>query len=102
MLKELTSALADHPHVGEVRGLGLMVGIELVQDRATKQPFPRTAEVVERVIQRAKDDGLILYSSTGCADGTNGDLVMLGPPFVITDAELDECVQKTRNAVASI
>ena len=102
LLKELTSALADHPHVGEVRGLGLMVGIELVQNRATKQPFPRTAEVVERVIQRAKDDGLILYSSTGCADGTNGDLVMLGPPFVITDAELDECVQKTRNAVASI
>jgi hypothetical protein len=43
-----------------------------------------------------------LYSSTGCADGTNGDLVMLGPPFVITEDELGEAVQKTRDAIASL
>ncbi len=102
LLKELTSALADDPHVGDARGLGLMVGVELVQDRATKQPFPREANVAERVVQAARDRGLILYSSTGCADGTNGDLVMLGPPFVITEPELDEAVQKTQDAIASL
>ena len=102
LLKELTSALSDDPHVGDVRGLGLMVGVELVQDRNTKQPFPREAKATERVVQAARDRGLIVYSSTGCADGTNGDLVMLGPPFVITEAELDEAVQKTREAIASL
>ena len=102
LLKELTSTLADDPHVGDVRGLGLMVGVELVQDRGTKLPFPRGARATERVVQAAIDRGLILYSSTGCADGTNGDLVMLGPPFVITEAELGEAVQKTRDALASL
>src|SRR5207244_246322 len=102
LLKELTSALADDPHVGDVRGLGLMIGVELVQDRDTKAPFPRAARATERVVQAAIDHGLIVYSSTGCADGTNGDLVMLGPPFVITEAELGEAVQKTREAIATL
>jgi adenosylmethionine-8-amino-7-oxononanoate aminotransferase len=100
LLKELTATLGDHPHVGDVRGLGLMVGVELVEDRGTKRPFDRSAKVTERVVTAARDAGLLLYSSTGCADGTNGDLLMLGPPFVITDAELTEAVEKTRSALA--
>jgi adenosylmethionine-8-amino-7-oxononanoate aminotransferase len=100
LLKELTSALGDHPLVGDVRGIGLMVGVELVQDRETKRPFDRSAGVTERVVAAAREAGLLLYSSTGCADGTNGDLVMLGPPFVISEAELTEAVEKTRSAVA--
>jgi adenosylmethionine-8-amino-7-oxononanoate aminotransferase len=102
LLKKLTAALADDPHVGDVRGLGLMVGVELVEDRGSKRPFPRTARTVERVIAKAKDTGLLLYPSTGCADGTNGDLVILGPPFVITEAEMGEAVGKTREAIASL
>jgi adenosylmethionine-8-amino-7-oxononanoate aminotransferase len=102
LLKELTAALAEDPHVGDVRGRGLMIGIELVQDRKTKQPFDRTAAVTERVLAATRGVGLLLYPSTGCADGTNGDLVMLGPPFVITDAELTEAVEKTAAAIASI
>jgi adenosylmethionine-8-amino-7-oxononanoate aminotransferase len=102
LLKELTAALADDPHVGDVRGLGLMIGVELVEDRGSKRPFPRTARTVERVIAKSKDSGLLLYPSTGCADGTNGDLVMLGPPFVITEAEMGEAVGKTREAIASL
>jgi adenosylmethionine-8-amino-7-oxononanoate aminotransferase len=100
LLKELTAALADDPHAGDVRGRGLMIGIELVQDRETKQPFDRTAAVTERILAAARDTGILLYPSTGCADGTNGDLVMLGPPFVITDAELTEAVEKTTAAVS--
>jgi adenosylmethionine-8-amino-7-oxononanoate aminotransferase len=102
LLKELTAALADDPHVGDVRGLGLMIGVELVEDRGSKRPFSRSAGIVERVIATAKDAGLLLYPSTGCADGTNGDLVMLGPPFVITEAEMGEAVGKTREAIASL
>ena len=100
LLKELAAALGDHPHVGDVRGLGLMVGVELVEDRQTKRPFDRSAKVTERVVAAAREAGLLLYSSTGCADGTNGDLLMLGPPFVISDAELTEAVEKTRSALA--
>ena len=102
LLKQLSESLASHPNVGDVRGLGLMIGVELVRDRATKQPFARPARVVERVLAAAKEEGLLLYSSTGCADGTNGDLVMLGPPFVITDVELDEAVEKTAAAIAAV
>ncbi len=99
LLKELTAGLEGHPNIGDVRGIGLMVGVELVIDRDTKLPFPRNERVTERVLAAAKDDGLLLYSSTGCADGTNGDLLMLGPPFVITDEELAEAASKTAGAV---
>lgn len=102
LLKELEAAVADHPHVGDVRGIGLMVGIELVRDRTTKQPFPRAARVTERVMSAAKAAGLLLYPSTGCVDGTNGDLVMLGPPFVIDEEEQAEVVRRTAAALASL
>jgi len=102
LLKELTAALRDQQGVGEVRGLGLMAGIELVADRNRRRPFDRTERVAERVVAAARDRALLLYSSTGCADGTNGDLVMLGPPFVITDEELDEAVALTRDSLAAV
>jgi adenosylmethionine-8-amino-7-oxononanoate aminotransferase len=100
LLKLLSEALSTHPNVGDVRGLGLMAGIELVLDRDTKAPFPRMQQVAEQVVSAGKVEGLLVYSSTGCADGTNGDLLMLGPPFVITDAELTEAVDKLRIALS--
>jgi adenosylmethionine-8-amino-7-oxononanoate aminotransferase len=99
--KELATALGDHPNTGDVRGLGLMVGVELVADIASKRPFPRTDAVAERVVAAAKERGLLLYSSTGCADGTDGDLIMFGPPFVITEEEIDEAVAITSAALAA-
>jgi adenosylmethionine-8-amino-7-oxononanoate aminotransferase len=97
--KDLTAALGSHPNVGDIRGLGLMVGVELVQDRETKQPFPREQGVTEALVAAAREERLLLYSSTGCADGTNGDLVMFGPPFVITDGELNEAVDAATRAL---
>ncbi len=102
LLKDLASALADEPGVGDVRGIGLMIGVELVADRTTRAPFPRARGVTERVVAAAKDDGLLLYSSTGHVDGLDGDLVMLGPPFVISDEECDLVVERTAVAVASL
>jgi adenosylmethionine-8-amino-7-oxononanoate aminotransferase len=99
--KELASALDEHPHVGDVRGLGLMVAVELVADRATRAPFARAERVTERIVAAARERGLLLYSSTGCADGTDGDLVMLGPPFVITDEQIDQAVATVAAAVAA-
>ncbi|MFL5797096.1 MAG: aspartate aminotransferase family protein [Actinomycetota bacterium] len=102
LLKELTAGLADLPPVGDVRGLGTMIGVELVRDRSTKKPIPRADRAAERVVAAAKSDGLLLYSSTGCADGTNGDLVMVGPPFTLTDDEADLLVERTAAAIATL
>jgi len=102
LLKGLTAALEDRPFVGNVRGLGLMVGVELVADRGSKSPFRRAAQVTERVVAAARDAGLLLYSSPGHVDGRDGDLVMLGPPFIITDDELDLLVERTAAAIAAI
>ncbi len=84
----LRERLGNHPNVGEIRGRGLMVGLELVADRETREPFPRSARLAETIVRSARADGLLLYSGTGNANGVDGDLVLLGPPFVITDDEL--------------
>jgi adenosylmethionine-8-amino-7-oxononanoate aminotransferase len=102
LLKELSAALSEESAVGDIRGIGLMIGVELVRDRHSRAPFPRAERVTERVLEAARAEGLLLYSSTGCADGTNGDLVMLGPPFTISDDERAELVERTVRAVASV
>jgi hypothetical protein len=102
LLKELGSALAESPIVGDVRGAGLMIGVELVADRDSKHAFARSEQVTERVVAAARELGLLLYSSTGHVDGTNGDLVMLGPPFTISDDEIALVVERTQAAVARI
>ena len=94
LLKELTVAISGHPHVGDIRGRGLMIGVELVADRAGKAPFNRAARVTERVLAAAKERGLLLYPASGCADGIHGDAVMLGPPFVVTDEEIAAIVER--------
>jgi len=65
-----------------------MQGLELVADRETREPFPRATRLAESVLAAARERGLLLYSGTGNADGVNGDQILLGPPFVITDDEL--------------
>ena len=84
-----TAAFGDHPAVGEIRGRGLMVGIELVADRGTREPFPRAARIAESVVAAARDRGVLLYSGTGNANGVDGDTILLGPPFIVTDPELE-------------
>jgi adenosylmethionine-8-amino-7-oxononanoate aminotransferase len=95
----LAARLADHRAVGDVRGRGLLVGVELVQDRETRAPFPRAARVTERVVAGARDRGVLVYSGTGMADGVDGDMILLGPPFVVTDAQLDRIVEVVGEAI---
>src|ERR1035437_1146676 len=99
LLGLLRDRLGDHLNVGEVRGRGLLLGVELVADRATRHPFPRSARLVENVASYAREAGLLLYHSTGNADGTNGDTVLLGPPFVITEAELESIADRLGEAI---
>ena len=84
----LRDRLAEDEHVGEIRGRGLMVGLELVEDRETRRPFARAARLTEAVVRAARDRGVLLYSATGTANGLDGDTILLGPPFVVTDDEL--------------
>ena len=89
-----------------IRGRGLLVGVELVRDRETREPYPRASRLAEAVVRTARERGLLLYSGTGNANGVDGDTILLGPPFVVTDDELvriaDGLAEAIELAVASI
>lgn len=91
LLKRLEE-LKTFPFVGDVRGKGLMTAIEFVKDQKTKEPFSRTAKLTERVIDLAFENGLVLYPGTGFVDGVNGDMVMVGPPLIIQEDQIDEII----------
>lgn len=97
-LKErLTAAFADHPHVAEVRGRGLLLALEIVADRKTLAPYPEDAQITSRVIARALERGVFFYPG---GTGTVRDIVVLGPPFTIGAAELERMVETLVAAVA--
>lgn len=84
--------LKEFPFVGDVRGKGLMTAIEFVKDQKTKEPFSRKERFTERVVDLAFENGLVLYPGTGFVDGINGDMVMVGPPLIIEENQLDELI----------
>ena len=85
-------AVRAMPHVGDVRGRGLLAGVEFVMDKATRQPFPRKLKFAETFAEEALNAGLMTWANMGQADGTNGDLSCLAPPFVIEESEIDELI----------
>ena len=84
--------LLDHPSVGDVRGMGLMWGLELVRDKETKKTFNPGLQTHLKVYEAAKQQGLLLLPSGGCDRGHAGDMVLLGPPLIITSKEIDELI----------
>jgi len=86
--------------VGDVRGIGMLAAVELVADRATKRPFQRELKVAEALVMRAQERGLILWPNVGHADGRNGDLVMVAPPFTISPEQIDELAESLRSSLA--
>ncbi len=92
VLHQRLATLKALPHVGDVRGRGLLAGIEFVEDKATRAPFPRTARFAETFTHAALEAGLTVWPNVGHADGVNGDLVLVAPPFIITAGEIDEVV----------
>jgi len=90
----LNEAFRDHPHVGDIRGRGLLLGIELVQDRDTRAPIRAELGLPEIIRRTAMHHGLICYPGGGTADGREGAHVLLAPPFIFSQAHVDELVSK--------
>jgi adenosylmethionine-8-amino-7-oxononanoate aminotransferase len=97
--EKLHATFHRHPRIGDIRGRGLFWGLEIVQDRTTTDPFPASRKAAWSVWQRAFDLGLVLYYSQGCADGVNGDIIMLGPPLIINNNQIDELVDILSTAI---
>ena len=90
----LHSKFNQHPHIGDIRGRGLFRAIELVEDRDTKAPFNPELKIAAKIKKSAQNNGLLCYPMSGTIDGKLGDHVLLAPPFVISNNELDELVHK--------
>lgn len=101
LLQESLRPLLELPGVGDVRGRGLLAGVEVVADKATRAPFPRKLKFAERLVENAQQEGLVLWPNVGHADGENGDLVMLAPPFTIKEGELGEIVSRLKASLQS-
>jgi adenosylmethionine-8-amino-7-oxononanoate aminotransferase len=97
--RQLRSAFASHPHVGDIRGRGLFWALELVEDRATKAPFDPALRLHAKVKQEALDAGLLCYPMPGTIDGRRGDHVLLAPPFIIEPAQVEELVTKLAKGI---
>jgi adenosylmethionine-8-amino-7-oxononanoate aminotransferase len=100
LMERLRAAFGEHPHVGDIRGRGLFIGLELVQDRPAKRPFDPRLRVHARLKRAALQAGLLCYPMGGTVDGVQGDHVVLAPPFIAEPAQLDELVDKLGQALS--
>jgi hypothetical protein len=96
--EKLVERLGGSPFVADIRGLGMMWGVEIVRERGTLQPFPRAEKVTERLWNALFEEGVIVYKSVAMA-GTDGDGLVVAPPFVITEEEIDLVVDKLTGAI---
>ena len=91
--------LGELANVGFVRGRGLLAGIELVEDKSTRAPFPRSVHFAETLTRVALDNQLIVWPNVGHASGTDGDLVMLAPPYTVSEEEIDQIVERLATSI---
>jgi len=89
-LEEKLEELRGLPYVGDIRGLGLMRGIELVKEKTTKQPFPPEMKVAAKVTETLMQEGLVVYPGTGMINGVEGDQFMIAPPLIVTREDVDD------------
>ena len=90
---------AQHPSIGDVRGRGLFVGVELVKDRATKTPFDAKLKLHAAIKREAFQRGLMVYPMGGTVDGKVGDHVLLAPPFICTASDIEQIVSRLTDAI---
>lgn len=98
----LQAAFCQHAHVGDIRGRGMFRGLEFVADRETKAPLDPDKKVAARLKAAAMENGLICYPMSGTIDGRRGDHVLLAPPFICTEAQIDELVGKLSDSLAAV
>ncbi|NLY65155.1 MAG: aspartate aminotransferase family protein [Alcaligenaceae bacterium] len=99
---ELRQAFANHAHIGDIRGRGLFTGVELVQDRDTKAPLDPTQKTHAKIKANAKENGLLVYPMGGTIDGRQGDHILLAPPFICTEEDISEIVNRLLSTVNQV
>lgn len=102
MREGLELLAAKHPIMDRVSGLGLMLGFEIVQDKATKKPFPNSMGLSKMVEKAALARGLILFPCSGCVDGVDGNMIMFGPPLIISEAQVAQLLDILDAAIADV
>ena len=95
----LRDAFGTHEHVGDIRGRGLLLGLEMVRDRGTKEPFDPARKLHAAIKSRAMANGLMVYPMGGTIDGQRGDHILLAPPYIVTDNDLHEIVSRLYDSV---
>jgi len=101
-LDQLRGLAQRHAMIGDVRGIGLLAGIELVQDRESKRPFPGKMRVASRIGTATLERGLVSYPGTGSADGTSGDHLLYAPPLTISPAQINELITALDESLAAV
>ena len=99
--KALHDAFGQHPHIGDIRGRGLFLGLEFVHDRDRKTPFDPQLGINRKIKAAAFEAGLICYPMGGTIDGKSGDHLLLAPPFILDDHHIDEIITKLSTAFAT-
>lgn len=102
LMTALMDRFGQHPHIGDIRGKGLFLGMEFVADRDSKTPFDPAKNINKKFKAAAFNAGLICYPMGGTIDGQYGDHVLLAPPFIITDQQINEMVDKIDFAVKEV
>lgn len=99
-LRAALSPLDAHRHVGEIRGLGLLLGVEFVEDKTTREPFPKEAGIAEKIRQAALQHHVLTYPTQGCVDGLRGDHILLAPPFIVSEEQCSRIAHSLEFALA--
>jgi len=102
LLRGALAPLKDQPHVGDIRGTGLLLGIEFVKDKVTREPFPREQNIAEKIRQACLEESVLIYPTQGCVDGLRGDHILLAPPFTISREECVLIARALQSAVARV
>jgi adenosylmethionine-8-amino-7-oxononanoate aminotransferase len=94
--------LLAHPHVGDIRGLGLLIGVEFVKDKNSREPFPPSENIAERIRQAALEESVLTYPTQGCVDGLRGDHILLAPSFIVSAEESARIAAALQSALAKV
>ena len=97
--RRLGERFGNHAHVGDIRGRGLFQAVELVEDRSTKEPFDPARKLHAKVKKAAMARGLMVYPMGGTIDGQRGDHVLLAPPFIVTEEQIGDIVDRLGRAI---
>jgi len=102
LLQKLLFELGESKIIGDIRGIGLMIGVEFVSDKSTKRPFDKKLMITNKIVGKAREKGLLVYPSSAGQEGAHGDAIIISPPFIITKSQMDELVSILKEVVLEI